>query len=108
MIEKKFLSSPEYDGVGEEKKTLLEYMKQGFSFALLPPFITIFYPLLETYVFQRAVTPVNIFLKDFILQITWVGDNLIRSSSVTVVLYWRDPIYVWKFFYSAVHHISFL
>lgn len=84
---KKFLCSPKCDGVGKEKKTLLEYMKQYFSFTLLPLFITIFYPLLETEVFQRAVTPVNIFLKDFILQITWLGDNLIRNSTFTVVLY---------------------
>lgn len=83
-------------------------MKQYILGAFLPSFITIFYPLLETEVFQRTVTPVNIFLTDFILQITWLGDNLIRSTTFTVVIYWRDRIYVQKFFYSAVHHLSFL
>lgn len=66
-------------------------MKQYFSWALLTPFITSFDPLLETEMFQRAVTPVNILLKDFILQITWLGDNLIRSSTFTVVIYWKRP-----------------
>lgn len=98
---KKFHCSTKCEGVGEEK--ILEY----FSWVLLPPFITIFYPLLETEVFQRAVTPLSIFLKDFILQITWLSDNLIRSSTFTVVLYWREHIYVRKFFYSAVHNLFF-
>jgi len=57
--------------------------------------------------FQRAVTLVNIFPKVFIPQVTWLGDNLIRRSTFTVVIHWRDYIYVRKFFYRAARNVFF-
>lgn len=98
---RKFLSRPKHEGVGEE------HTIQCFYLALLLPSSTIIYPLLETEIFQRAVTLANVFPKVFILQITWLGNKLSRGSTFTVVIYCRDYIYVRKFFYRAVQNVFF-
>lgn len=60
-------------------------MIQHFSLALLLPSITIFHPLLETPMFQRAVTFVNIFLKVFIF---FKSHDWVIASAEAALLLW--------------------